>query len=100
MVGAYLIKGLPLMALGMAGGALLTGAATPLPKVIDNCSVYKVNPRAVTSYVMKPPVQEAPKCEPTIVTVKQDCPVAQESAVTEETPRRKKRHRRYRWYGR
>lgn len=94
----YALKGIPLFALGIAGGALLTMVTAPLPKASDSCSVLKINPKAVTSYVMKPPTQPAPKCEPVIV--KQECPAPQEAApVKVEEPVRKHR-RRYRRYWR
>lgn len=78
----------PVLLAGMGIGAAIVATAMPSPPEKEQCSVYKVQPKAVTAYVLKPP-----KCEPILVSAPQVCPTT--PPQEEETPRRKsRRHRR------
>ena len=80
----------PVLLAGMGIGAAIVATAMPTPPEKEQCSVFKVRPKAVTAYVLKPP-----KCEPVTVTVPQACPVAAPAPTPEEPPRkRSRRHRR------
>lgn len=83
---------------GAVLGALIMLPFLPNPKQLDKCSVHKVDARAVTAYVLKPP--PAAKCEPQIVTVTKECPAPVEAAPAPQEEPRKRRHKRYRRYWR
>lgn len=87
-----------------AAAVVLMYVAAPATQTQEDCKVYKVAPKAVISYVLRPPpappteikqcpVVQAPKCEP----------VAQETETTNKDdarPRRRYRHHRIRRYWR
>lgn len=84
-------------------GAFGLGAVTGLGMVLfspslstqptRDCQLYKVAQKPVTSYVLKPVVQEA-ECKPQIV--KEECKqVVETKDETEEVKPRKRKHRRW-----
>ena len=90
-------------------GIIVLTSGSPVPATLDNCKIYKVDTKAVTSYVLRPPpapepepracpVLPTPKCE----SVKPDpVPEAEPEAKSDEEPSRHRRHhrgrRRWRW---
>ena len=86
------------------GVAIVTA---PLPEAKNECNVYKVSPKTVTSFVLKPPPSpiehavcpEVPKCEQ---TESSKLSVETTETVQPEKPVQKKhyRHRRQRAYWR
>ena len=83
------MKNFPVLLAGVGVGAGITMLALPTPPEREQCSVYKVEPKTVTAYVLKPP-----KCEPITVTVPQACHVATPQPKEETTRKRSKRRRR------
>ena len=85
---------------GAAAGLLLAFVAAPIPSTVSECNVYKVSPKTVTSFVLKPPpspvehtacpVVQPPKCETPRV----------EEPVAEPVKEPRRRHRRVRRYWR
>ena len=75
---------------GIAGFAFAI-IFTPVPNLKNDCSVYKVLPKTITSFVLKPPVQ-AP------VMIKEACPTVErcEAPKVEEEVEKPKVHRRHR----
>jgi len=94
---------------GFAAGAIGVFAGMPDVSNNDYCQLYKVDQKAVTAYVLKPPVLETAKCEAFCPTPMVKPPVETESqkltdekpeTIEPEKPTRARRHRRYRRYWR
>lgn len=82
------MKNFPVLLAGVGIGAAIVATAMPSPPEKEQCSVYKVQPKAVTAYVLKPP-----KCEPILINTPQVCPLP--PPQEEEIPRKKlRKHRR------
>lgn len=85
-------------------GVVLVTNTAPVPKPTEDCKLYKVDERVVTSFVLKPPpapepvcpVVQAPKCEPQALP---EIPV-EEKKVDEPPKRKRYRHHRIRRYWR
>lgn len=86
---------------GMALGFGVSLYAMPMPKAKDDCGIYKINRRTVTSFVLKAPdkaPQEhfacpvAPKCEAQVTNPPENVSQAETNNVDERKPRRHRRH--------
>lgn len=85
------------------GVVLITNTA-PVPKPTEDCKLFKVDEKAVTAFVLKPPpapvpvcpVAEAPKCPPQALP---EIPV-EEAKKVDDPPRRKRYRHRIRHYWR
>lgn len=79
-------------------------AVAPVPEVKNECNVYKVAPKSVTSFVLKPPpatpavCPAVPKCE--AQELKNQSEVVNEPETVKQEPKPRKRHRRIRRYWR
>lgn len=88
---------LPLI--GVAIGVLAGFVVAPTPPTSEHCEVYKVAPKVVTSFVLKPP--PAPAATPIVVKEKCPAPEADSQKLTDEKsetiePENPRRHRRWR----
>lgn len=100
------------MLAGFAAGSIGVLAGMPDVTTNDGCTMYRVDRKAITAYVLKPPVLEQAKCEAFCPTpmVKQPEPKAEPAAETtnepeatkdeSDEPRKRRRHHRYRRYWR
>lgn len=87
-----------------ASVSTLAYLASPIPTNRDDCKLYKVDQKAVTSFVLKPPTAPeavcpaAPKCESVAIPEIK----SEEPQKADDPPRRKRyrHHRRVRAYWR
>ena len=95
------------LAFGVAVGFVVI-VSSPAIKQNDDCKVYKVDPKVVTSFVLKPPpapeperpvcpAAPAPKCEQ--VTPEADS-VSKPELTNKDESKPRRRHHRYRRYWR
>jgi hypothetical protein len=80
---------------GVAGFAMMFFSPSLTTQPSRDCQVFKVAKTPVTSYVLKPVVQEAPACKPLVVKEKCEVPSAPTVEEREEPKPRKRRHRRW-----
>lgn len=80
---------------GVCFGFFLHMIYEPNPIPNKECSLYKVEKKPVTSYVLKPVVQEAQCSMPDRIVVKEKCDPP--AAEAEKEPEQKIRRRKRRW---
>jgi hypothetical protein len=84
---------------GICFGWVLFSIYTPDLQLADKCYLYKVAEKPVTSYVLKPVVQEKQCMVPDPIIVKEKCEDQQKAEPEEDkTPRKGNRHRWRRRY--
>lgn len=84
--------------IGICIGWVLSLAYTPSLETLDTCYLYKVDKKPVTSYVLKPVVQEKQCMVPDPIIVKEKCEEQPKAASEEDkSPRKGRRHRWRRW---
>ena len=90
---------IPIFIAFIAGGLAVSFTA-PVPKSKENCEVYTVSRKSVTSFVLKPPHVEPLTCPPVEKCEPKPEPEAkadvEDNTIEKEEPRRRSRSHRHR----